>query len=101
MNRDKYKTDVMFRIDKSKDFKGTIFAILPHNAFDPKGYITIYQHVGQHSARDYNHCLKTSKPAKKSEYKDLKKEMESFGYNFNVVRRQNRFKYLKDYYENR
>ena len=99
MKKDKYKTDVVFRFDNTKGFKGTIFALLPHEVCDFDGNVTTYQHVGQHSAGDYNHCIKTSRPATEAEYADLKKEMEGLGYDFKVVKKQNRNKYLKSYRE--
>ncbi len=97
MEKDTEITDVMFRFDTSKDFKGTIFAILPHDCCDFKGNVTYYQHVGQHSGGNYNHMIKTSRPATTTEAISLKAEMESIGYNFKIVRRQNRTKYMQSY----
>lgn len=99
METDSYKTDISFRFDTSKDWKGTIFALLPHEVSTLEGHVTSYQHVGQHSSADYKHCLKSSRPATEKEYSDLKKEMESLGYNINVILKQNYDKYLKSYYE--
>ena len=99
MERDTYKTDVIFRVDNTKDWKGTIFALLPHEVCDYSGNVTSYQHVGQHSGADYRGCIATSKPATPEQYADLKAEMESLGYNFNVIKKQNYDKYLKSYYE--
>ncbi len=98
MKKDKEKTDVIFRIDTKGDFKGTVFALLPHNVISYFGNVQSYQHIGQHSGVDYNHCIRTSRPATKKEYKDLKKEMEGFGYNFNIVKKRNYTKYLTDLY---
>ena len=95
---DKYKTDVMFRIDTTKDFKGNIFAIMPHSVVTYSGLVCTYQHIGQHSGGDHNKMVQTSRPATKKEYKDLKKELRSLGYRVNVVIRRNYDKYLKDYY---
>jgi hypothetical protein len=99
MEKDTHITEVMFRYDLSKDWKGIIFAILPHECSDFKGNVTYYQHVGQHSSGDYNGMIKTSRPASEIEANDLKKEMESLGYNFKVVKKRNYDKYLKSYYE--
>lgn len=100
MQKDTEKTDVIFRYDTTKDGKGIIFAILPHNVSTLKGDITTYQHVGQHSSGDYNVCLKQSRPANEFEAADLKAEMENhFGYNFKVLKKRNYNKYLKNYYE--
>ena len=99
MNKNKHITDVVFRIDVTKDWHGTVFAVFLHDVADHKGNVTIYQHVGQHSSGKYTHCLKTSRPAAESEYNDLKKELESLGYNLKVVKKQNYNKYLKRYHE--
>ena len=91
------KVDVLFRYDTTKDFKGDIFAVFPHEVADYSGNVTIYCHVGQHSVGDYNVCLQTSRPATPAEYEDLKKELESIGYEVNVVKKRNYDKYLADY----
>ena len=91
---DKYKTDIIFRVDTSKDFAGTVFAIFPHHVCTHSGLVTTYQHVGQHSGGDYQRCLKMSRQATKKEYSALRKEMRSLGYNINVRQRQNYDKYL-------
>lgn len=99
MEKDTHKTDVIFRVDTTKDWKGTVFAILPHDVCDFKGNVTYYQHVGQHSGGEYYHMIKTSRPATEIEAHDLKVEMEGMGYNFNVMKKRNYDKYLKSYYE--
>ena len=63
---DTFTTDIIFRYDTSKDFKGTIFAVMPHDA-ERNGNVTTYQHVGQHSTGDYNHMIATSRPANEFE----------------------------------
>ena len=99
MNKDRYKTDVVFRVDTTKDWKGTVYALLPHECCDREGHVTTYQHVGQHSGAEYRHCIAKSRPATPAEYADLKKEMESIGYNFNVIQKQSYDKYLKSYHK--
>lgn len=101
MQKDTHTTDVMFRVDTTKDFKGTIFAVLPHNVDTLGGDVITYQHIGQHSTGDYNVCLQTSRPATEAEYTELKTEMETLGYNIKVVKKRNYDKYLKSYYEAR
>jgi hypothetical protein len=90
--------DVVFRVDTTKDFKGTIFALFPHDVCDNQGHVTTYQHVGQHSSADYRHCIQKSKKASKEEYKDLKKELEGRGYELNIVHRQNYGKWIQSYH---
>ena len=101
MEKDKETTDMVFRVDKTKDFKGTVFALFPHEVCDFKGNVTSYQHVGQHGGANYGHCIATSRPATEKEYADLKKELEGFGYNINVLKKQHYYKYLKSYREAR
>ena len=99
MEKDKYKTDVIFRVDTKLEPKGTIFALMPHQCCDHEGHIDTYQHVGQHSTANYRYCVSISRLATPEEYKDLKEEMESLGYDLRVIKKQNRDKYLKSYYE--
>lgn len=99
MEKDKYKTDVIFRVDTTKDFKGDVIAVMPHDA-EQNGNVGYYVHVGQHSTGNYQVILATSRLATEKEYADLKKEMEQgHGYNFNVIKKQNHDKFLKSYYE--
>lgn len=90
MCKDTNVTDVIFRVDTTKDFKGTIFALFPHLVADLQGNIMSYQHIGQHSGANYLHCIKTSKPATEKQYKDLKSELEQIGYSLRIVKRQNK-----------
>ena len=88
-------TEVIFRKDK-----GGIYALFPHEVADYKGNVTSYQHVGQHSAADYKHCIKTSKVATPEQYADLQSELKSIGYNLIIIQKQNYKKYLKSYRKN-
>jgi len=99
MEKDNYITDIVFRKEKSGDFKGTVYALFPHECGDRNGHVTSYQHVGQHSTANYGHCICSSKPATIGESRELKKEMESLGYNINVVHRRNYDKFLESYNE--
>ena len=96
MAQDTHITDVVFRCDKHGDFKGIVFAMLPHEVSTQSGSVTSYQHVGQHSSADYSHCVSKSRLATPKEYKDLKKEMEGLGYNLKVVKKQNYDKFLEN-----
>lgn len=84
--------DVVFRKDNSG-----VFALFPHDVCDNQGHVTTYQTIGQHSAANYQHCIAKSKPATEQEYTDLKKELETIGYNLKVVKRQNYDKWLESY----
>ena len=98
MKTDILETDITFRVDTCKDFKGTVFALFPHEC-SHRYFVTCYQHVGQHSSADYKASINSSKPATPKEYADLKAELESVGYNIKVVKRQNYDKFLTSYYK--
>jgi len=94
MKTDDFKTDVIFR--KEKD--GCIVAVFPYNIegiYMNYAHILYYSHIGQHCCGLYSYALKETKPATKREYSDLKYELESDGYNLNVIKRRNYNKYLK------
>ena len=96
MKKDKLKTAVMFRKEtKDKEFKGEIFALFPYEEFSPRADCTSYAHIGQHGGADYKFSISASKPATPEEYKDLKTELESLGYNLQIIQKRNTKKYLK------
>ena len=97
MEKDNYITDVVFRCDKSGDFKDVVFALLPHEVSTTNGLVTSYTKIGQHSSANYSGCIGVSRAATEKEYKDLKKEMEGLGYNLKVVKKQNYDKFLESY----
>ncbi len=85
------KTDVKFLIEQQEgDFPCTVFAYFPNERFyhnshpEYKTTFSCYAHLGQHSAchKDY---AKKCKQATKLEYADLKAELESIGYNLNIL----------------
>ena len=86
LRKDTFKTDVIFRVDTSKDFEGTVFALFPYDVDVINGLVVTYQHIGQHSYADYKHCLKTSRRAKLAEFKDLRVELEGLGYNIRTIK---------------
>lgn len=78
------KTIVLFR----KYPEGDILAIFPEIPSDAWGYeCTVYQHLGQHGGGDCRGMMQATKPAKPSEYKALKKELEQIGYVLEVRER--------------
>ena len=94
----KVKIDVHFRKFKG-DFADQVTAVFPYQIEDHLNTLC-YSHVGQHSAChiDYVHG---SKPATESEYQALKQELESIGYELNIIKKRNHKKYLKAYWEKR
>ncbi len=97
MKKDTEVTDMIFRVDTAKEYKDNVFALFPHEVCTRKGDVTTYQHIGQHSSGDYKACISQSRPATEQEYKDLKAELDSIGYNINIVKKQNYKKYLISY----
>jgi len=79
-------TVVIFRKDRTgwKD----CFALFPELPSDLYGDLcTAYQHVGQHCAADYSHCISRSDPAAPAEYAELHEGLERRGYILTVRRR--------------
>ena len=97
MKKDNYKTDMIFRVDTTRAFKGIVFVLFPHEVANSKGNVLSYHHIGQHSPADYKYCIAKSRKATKEELEPLKSELESIGYNVNVISRQNYDKYLISY----
>jgi len=82
------KTVVVFRKWKKSE-GGGILALFPLE--QERGYLcTSYEHIGQHGAADYVGCIMRTKSAKPEEYADLKKELESEPYNYNLVVKKRR-----------
>jgi len=78
--KDEEKTVVVFR--KWKD-NGDIIALFP-NIEECHGCCGSYEHVGQHGAADYTHCIKGTRPATPNESQSLLKELRGLGYNLEV-----------------
>jgi len=74
--KDKHKTLVTFkRFDD-----GEIIAIFPTEKWDFSGNVASYMHIGQHGGASID-LLKELSDANAHERIDLKKELESIGYN--------------------
>ena len=94
MEKDTYKTDVIFRSQKNGE-DVSVFALFPHIVETINGDVLCYDHIGQHGGADYKHCIKVSRPATPEEYSCLKTELENeFGYNLNVIEKQSIRKYV-------
>ncbi len=75
-------TKVVFRKYK----EGDILALFPECP-EVNYTVVCYQHIGQHGSADYQQCVAISKPATENEYQDLKRELESLGYDLKVVKK--------------
>ena len=82
MTKDKEITKVVFRKFKEGDVIAILFSIPDVN----RGNYMCYQHIGQHSECDAL-IANWTKPASEDEYKNLKTELESIGYNLKVYKR--------------
>ena len=79
------KDKVIFR--KFND-GGDIIALFPLEPWDVQGFhCSSYQHQGQHGGADTGIIRSGTRPAKPEEYASLKKELESIGYNLEVIQR--------------
>ena len=97
MKQDEFKTDVIFRRWPDTDFN-LIIALFPYEIDNiEKGFISSYEHLGQHSGADYDGIIRGTVPAKENEYQALKSELESLGYNLNIVKRRNYDRYLAEF----
>lgn len=102
MEKDKHITEVMFRKDKSGEFKGDITAVFPYIVSGYAGEVEMYARSGGHFSAEYFHIINTTVPACPEEYKDLKKGMEQYyGYNLRIVQKRNYNRYLQEYYKMR
>lgn len=80
---------VIFR--KFKD--GEIIALFPYEIWH-RTDIMSYLHIGQHGAACYNGVVRTTKPAKPNEFKDLYNELKQIGYKLEVKQKYNHNKFL-------
>ena len=82
MEQDKTKTKVDFRMDNADIDYPDVF---PEEYSDVEHkYMTCYAHAGQHSGCEKSFYLDLPKATPK-QYADLKQELESIGYNLEVI----------------
>lgn len=96
----KFYNDADEFIKKQKDDKDTVFfvkdpneytgedeitAVFPNDIADSEGNVTVYAHMGQHSAGDLDYMLSLPE-ANPEEYSDLLQELNNIGYtNLNII----------------
>lgn len=92
MTQDEHITPVLFRISRKPVVRGDeVTAVFPTIPGDVQGrFMTCYSHVGQHASCDFG-WYHTTRPARPAEYADLKRELESIGYNLRVFQRINKW----------
>ena len=74
---------VVFRVDAD----GDVLALFPDEIADSQGHCVCYQHMGQHGAASYRHCIDTSRAATVEEYRPLAEELRQIGYQLQIRRR--------------
>jgi hypothetical protein len=80
-----YPVRVMFLVNESDPQNLDVFAYFPEENYDNAGKLkTGYSHIGQHSAVSPEYAAE-SRLATPEEYVDLKAELESIGYNLEVL----------------
>jgi hypothetical protein len=80
-----YPVRVMFLVNESDPQNLDVFAYFPEENYDNAGKLkTGYSHIGQHSAVSPEYAAE-SRLATPEEYADLKAELESIGYNLEIL----------------
>ncbi len=68
---------------------GCVIALFPATAYNTDPTLCLsYEHIGQHGAADGRGIIAKTTPASPEEYRDLKAELESMGYNLKVYQRE-------------
>ena len=88
MDKDKQLTEIVFR----RYSNGDIIALMPYIIETNKYLCESYMHVGQHGPAPYDGVMQCTRPAKENEYAELKRELESIGYNVLPIARIDRRK---------
>ena len=83
MEKDKQLTEMLFR----KYSNGDIIALMPYVIETFRYNCQSYMHVGQHGPARMANVIKHTRPAKEDEYAELKRELESIGYNVKPISR--------------
>lgn len=80
---DEYKTKVIFR----KFDDNQVIALFPEEPGDSRPYSFMsYMHIGQHGSASHE-IVQGTKLATQEEYRDLKQELESIGYDLSVYQK--------------
>lgn len=85
MQQDKEITPVVFRAERSGQFKGSVTAVLPTIPGDDR-HMTCYARIGQHSCASWEWYYGT-RSAKPEEYDELMRELTSIGYRLKVYQK--------------
>lgn len=75
------KIKVIFR----KFLNGEIIALFPEEINYHNNMVGSYMHIGQHGDADYKGIITDTQPATNGEYNDLLRELESIGYDLQII----------------
>jgi len=78
-------TIVEFRVWRAEPHG--VLALFPEEP-ERDGYVSSYEHIGQHGRANYNGCMRLTRPASPDEYASLKTELERLGYKLDVRQRR-------------
>jgi hypothetical protein len=89
MQKDKHITKVQFLFnEKTEDLFAFFPELLARKTYNVKRgeeiFCQAYSHIGQHSECHIDYARESRKAAEE-EYKELKQELESLGYNLKVI----------------
>jgi len=86
MKKDTTITEVQFLVNDKEHGFDDVFAFFPKENYNDFSDQTknSYTHIGQHGPCHVDYAAE-SRPATPEEYKDLKSELESLGYNLKIV----------------
>lgn len=87
IKKQKDDKDAVFFVKDPNEYTGEdeIVAVFPNDIADSKGNVTVYAHIGQHSAGDLDYMLSLPE-ANPEEYSDLLQELNNIGYtNLNII----------------
>ena len=77
------KTKVKFLVHKDREGEDDLFALFP-DQYEGNDFNVSYAHVGQHSACHIKYANE-SRYATEEEYNSLKEELESIGYELEII----------------
>ena len=87
MKKDKHITKAQFLIEKPEgDLPRNVFAFFPELKNNNKNTFSCYAHIGQHSVCSLEYASNCEE-ASPEQYKELMQELESIGYNLEIVKK--------------
>lgn len=88
MKKDTHKTKMTFLFNEDQQDLFAFFPEILEKEDQHSNFYASYSHIGQHSMSSYDYAAE-SRQATHEEYKDLAAELESIGYNLEILNFQN------------